>query len=158
MILIFEKISATHSYLNLIENLYLVKKITGHESQYGFMVLLFPALLKSVSEGSPRVPARACGHTPNTVKSGAAAAAAAGRSLPPHSDMAHMTGARSCITHLTGGCRPEASAKQTMVRYETSWTLVKNGSLEMVWWPVCVSAITQQCVLTSDHNFLFKQR
>ena len=156
MILIFEKISATHSHLNLIENLYLVKKITGHESQYGFMVLLFPALLKSVSEGSPRVPARACGHTPNTLKSGAAAAA--GRSLPPHSDMAHMTGARSCITHLTGGCRPEASAKQTMVRYETSWTLVKNGSLEMVWWPVCVSAITQQCVLTSDDNFLFKER
>ena len=139
---IFERKSVPYiaylSLLNLIENLYLVKKITGHESQYGFMVLLFPALLKSVSEGSPRVPARACGHTPNTLKSGAAAA---GRSLPPHSDMAHMTGARSCITHLTGGCRPEASAKQTMVRYETSWTLVKNGSLEMVWWHI--SAIIQ---------------
>ena len=152
VIFAFQTISVTHciSHLNLIENLYLVKKITGHESQYGFMVLLFPALLKSVSEGSPRVPARACGHTPNTLKSGAAAAA--GRSLPPHSDMAHMTGARSCITHLTGGCRPEASAKQTMVRYETSWTLVKNGSLEMVWWPV--SAITQQCALS---NFLIKK-
>ena len=64
------------------------------------------SLARSVSEGSPRVPCPSLwSHSERS------------------SDMAHMTGARSCITHLTGGCRLEASAEQTMVRYETSWTL-----------------------------------